>query len=155
VNFRVRLLRVSVLLPVIGVLLLAAFSALPSGKAFACLPCNCKDLRSVNCFGPYALYTPTRSNGTCDIDIWVVQDGKGKRAILETAAEQAKLRDVTEEERYITVDTALEGYISLYKLYTGEYQINVGPDGEGKVYTINFTGCPADNVTEGTFMAGQ
>lgn len=152
---RQKLLRFSVLLPVIGGMLVLALSALPSGSAYACLPCNCKELRSVNCFGPYALYTPTSTNGTCSIDIWVVQDGKGKRAILETAAEQADLPEVSEEERYITVDTALNGYISLYKLYTGEYQINVGPDGESKVYTINFTGCPADNVTESTFIAGQ
>ncbi len=152
---RQRLLRFSALLPIIGTVIVLALSALPAGKAFACLPCDCKELRSVNCFGPYALYTPTAANGTCNIDIWVVQDGKGKRAILQTAAEQAKLPEVPAEERYITVETALNGYIALYKLHTGEYQINVGPDGEGKVYTINFTGCPAENVTESTFMAGQ
>ncbi len=60
-----------------------------------------------------------------------------------------------EDEHYITVKTALDGYISLYKLSTGEFQINVGPDQENKVYTINFTGCPAEDVTEGTFIAGQ
>lgn len=152
---RQRLLRISLLLPVMATVVVFALSALPTGKALACLPCDCKELRSVNCFGPYALYTPTAANGTCNIDIWVVQDGKGKRAILETAAEQAALPEVTPEEGYITVDTALKGYIALYKLHTGEYQINVGPDGEGKVYTINFTGCPAENVTESTFVVGQ
>jgi len=34
--------------------------------------------------------------------------------------------------------------IYLYKLTSGEYQVNVGPDREAKVFQIRWTGCPAD-----------
>jgi hypothetical protein len=51
----------------------------------------------------------------------------------------------------VLVDSYYE--ISLYKLTSGEYQVNVGPDSEGKVFVLNFTGCPAENVYENTFIA--
>ncbi len=152
---RQRLFRLSALVPVIGGLLVLIFTALPSSTAFACLPCQCPDLTSVNCFGPYALYTPTTKDGDCSIDIWIIEDGQGKRALKLDGADLADLPDAEDIDGYILADDAYNGYISLYKLQSGEYQINVGPDGEGKVYVIDFTGCPAENVTESTFIAGQ
>ncbi len=150
---RQRLLRFSVLLPLIAVVFVAGFSALPSRTAHACLPCSCETLRSVNCFGPYALYTPTHTNGTCDLDIWVVEaDGHGERALLQTAAQLAKVPEVPDDQNYVTIKTALDGFISLYKLKSGEYQINVGPTVENKVYTLNFTGCPPEDVHEGNYV---
>jgi hypothetical protein len=151
---RQRILRISVLVPLFAVLLVVGFSALPSRTAHACLPCSCETYRTINCFGPYALYTPVNDDGTCDIDIWTFQDdGQGKRALLITDEELSDVPEVTEEERYATVGTALEGWISVYKLFNGQYQINVGPTAESKVYTINFVGCPADEVVEGNFVA--
>ncbi|MBK8139196.1 MAG: hypothetical protein IPK52_25820 [Chloroflexi bacterium] len=35
---------------------------------------------------------------------------------------------------------------SLYALTTGEFQINVGPDSEGKIYAMVFSGLPVDDV---------
>ncbi len=152
---RQRLFRLSALVPVIGGLLVLIFTALPSSTAFACLPCNCPDLTSVNCFGPYALYTSTTKAGDCSIDIWIIENGQGKRALELDSADLADLPDAEDIDGYILADDAFNGYVSLYKLQGGEYQINVGPDGEGKVYVIDFTGCPAENVTESTFVAGQ
>lgn len=151
------LLRASVLLPLIGGTLVLLFSAAPSGAVYACLPCNCPDHRSVNCFGPYALYTPTdEEDGSCAIDIWTIQaDGQGKRALMVTSDDLAELPDAEDIDGYIQVNDALEGFVALYKLQTDRYQINVGPDGEGKVYTVDFIGCPADDVHEGTFVVGQ
>jgi hypothetical protein len=154
---RQRVLRISALVPIFVVLLVMGLSALPSRVAHACLPCACETYRTVNCFGPYALYTPVNEkDGTCAIDIWTFQDdGQGKRTLLITAKELAAVPEVTEEERYVTVDTAMDGWISVYKLFNGQYQINVGPAAESKVYTINFTGCPPEgDVVEGNFIAG-
>lgn len=150
------LLRVSMLLPLVGGLFIMLLSIVPSQTAYACLPCNCPDHRSVNCFGPYALYTPTEEDGSCAIDIWVIQpDGQGKRALEVTSDELAELPAAEDIESYILIDDALEGFISLYKLNTDRYQINVGPNAEAKVHTIDFIGCPADDVHEGTFVVGQ
>lgn len=38
------------------------------------------------------------------------------------------------------------GVYGFYKLPSGEYQVNAGPDAEGKVDVINFTGVPPTNV---------
>ncbi|MEO8396246.1 MAG: hypothetical protein ABI700_24845 [Chloroflexota bacterium] len=150
------LLRFSMLIPLIGGLMVLAFSALPSSTAFACLPCNCTTHRSVNCFGPYALYTPTEKDETCSLDIWSIEaDGQGKRAIKLTADDLADLPAADEIENYVMVESAKNDFITLYKLNSGQYQINVGPDSEGKVYVIDFTGCPANDVTESTFVVGQ
>lgn len=151
-----RLLRASLLLPLVGGMLILLFSAVPSRTAFACLPCNCPDHRSVNCFGAYALYTPTEEDGSCAIDIWVIQpDGQGKRTLMVTSDELAELPDAEDIDGYVLVDDGLEGFIALYKLQTDRYQINVGPNAEAKVHTIDFIGCPADDVHEGTFIVGQ
>ena len=153
---RQKFLRFSVLVPLVGSLMVMAYSALPSSTAFACLPCNCTDHRSVNCFGPYALYTPTEKDETCSIDIWSIEvDGQGKRAIKLTSADLAKLPDAEKIENYVTVKSTKNNFITLYKLASGQYQINVGPDGEGKVYVIDFTGCPVSDVRESTFVVGH
>ncbi len=153
---RQKFLRFSLLIPLLGGVVAFALSAMPTETAFACLPCNCTDHRSVNCFGPYALYTPTENDETCSIDIWSVEaDGQGKRAIKLKAADLAKLPDVEDIENYVTVESAKNDFITLYKLDSGQFQINVGPDREGKVYVINFTGCPASDVTESTFVVEQ
>jgi hypothetical protein len=153
---RQKFLRFSLIVPLIGGLVVMAFSALPSSTAFACLPCNCTDHRSVNCFGPYALYTPTEKDGTCSIDVWGIEpDGQGKRAFKVTADDLAKLPDAEEIDNYVTVESSEDDFMTLYKLNSGQYQINVGPDAESKVYVIDFTGCPASDVTENTFIAGE
>ena len=153
---RLKFFRFSVLVPLIGSLVVMAASALPSSTAFACLPCNCTDHRSVNCFGPYALYTPTEKDQTCSIDVWGIEaDGQGKRAFKLTTDDLADLPASEEIDNYITIEHTKNDFITLYKLNSGQYQINVGPDKEGKVYVIDFTGCPADDVTESTFVVGQ
>ncbi|MCU0496014.1 MAG: hypothetical protein MUF87_01535 [Anaerolineae bacterium] len=42
---------------------------------------------------------------------------------------------------------------TLYVLSTGEFQINVGPDAEGKVYSIIFTGLPPRSLKYASFNA--
>jgi len=37
---------------------------------------------------------------------------------------------------------AQNGNVSLYRLTTGEYQVNSGPDAEGKTYVVVWNGCP-------------
>lgn len=41
------------------------------------------------------------------------------------------------------------GSSSLYALASGEFQINVGPDSEGKIYSVFFTGLPPKNIYYG------
>jgi hypothetical protein len=109
----------------------------------------------VNCFGPYQLYTDDDPEEGCSIDIWIVEEGQGKQALEVTADEIADLPDAEEIDRYVLVDDAYNGYVSLYKLQSGEYQLNVGPDVEGKVHVIDWVGCPAEDPHESTYVLGE
>jgi hypothetical protein len=146
-----RFTRLVAIIPLVSGLLVLGLSALPSNTAYACLPCNCPEYRSVNCFGPYALYTPSDDEG-CSIDIWLVaEDGQGERVLLQTPEDLAALPDFDEIDNFILVENANNGYVSLYKHADGRFQLNVGPADEGKLYTTEFRGCPADDVHESTF----
>jgi hypothetical protein len=123
--------------------------ALPTRVANACLPCNCTTHRTVNCFGRYGVYI-LQNGDSCAIRVLDIDDdGRSSRAIDLTARELARLPEVPEAN--MLIDQYYE--ISFYKLTTGEYQVNAGPDVEGKVFVLNFTGCPAANVYESTFIA--
>lgn len=124
----------------------------PTQTARACLPCYCDFNPPLNCFGGYAAYTHGDSPDVCQIEIGKV-NGRGydELAIWLTSRDLAALPEAPEQ--HILVDQYYE--IALYKLTTGEFQINYGPDAEGKVYVLNFTGCPAENVYESHYVAGQ
>lgn len=123
---------------------------LPSQVAQACLPCDCPTDRSLNCFGRFGVYTPVEKDGSCSILILDIDDdGRSSFALRRTAKQLAKLPEQPEEN--VLVGEYYE--IALYKLTSGEYQVNVGPDQEGKVFVLNFSGCPAENVYESTFFA--
>ena len=44
-----------------------------------------------------------------------------------------------------------DGKYAFHKLTSGEYQITVGPDNEGKVHVVIFTGIPPENVRGHTY----
>ncbi|MDX1992164.1 MAG: hypothetical protein SF029_07235 [bacterium] len=142
--------RLSALLPLTALVggLLVLIAARPSNDVQACQPCSCEVGTTVNCYGNYALFTPSTRNGSCRIDIYRLQDNvRGRRIISVTQAEQDDLPEFPEE------NTLIEevGDVALYKLTSGEYQINNGPDEEGKVHVIIWRGCPAEDVRESTF----
>ena len=131
-------------------MLTLVLTALPQQVAYACLPCSCPQNTSINCYGDYALYTKAQKNGTCNIEVLGIdpKTGRPRRALYITNATLAKLPDNPE------TNTFIKSYyeFSLYKLTTGEYQLNVGPDFEKKVHVIIWTGCPAQNPYESSFI---
>ncbi len=134
--------------PVVVFLLLVSVSAaVPSGVANACLPCDCEENTALNCYGGFHLNTIVNSRGQCAIEVLGFNGDGGYLAIYASSRELARVPELPEE------NTLIEQYyeFSLYRLTTGEYQLNVGPDAEGKVYVVNWYGCPADNVRESTF----
>jgi hypothetical protein len=151
----IMLKRISVLVALVGGFLVMALSVLPTGTAYACLPCACPDNTSINCWGPYQIYTDPDESGNCTISIWIVEaDGQGKETLTLTAEDITELPAAEAIDKYVLLDDALNGYVSLYKLQNGQFQVNVGPDGEGKVYVTNWTGCPAEDVHEDNFRVG-
>jgi hypothetical protein len=133
--------------------LVIALAALPQQVAQACLPCACPTNTSINCYGDYALYTQVQKNGTCDIEVLGInpKTGKPRAAIYVRASALAKLPEFPETN--ILIKNYFE--FSLYKLTSGEYQLNVGPDFENKVHVIIWRGCPAENPYESSFISEE
>ncbi|MEZ4670926.1 MAG: hypothetical protein R3E39_23735 [Anaerolineae bacterium] len=134
-------------------MLTLALTALPQQVTYACLPCACPQNTSINCYGDYALYTHEYRNGTCDIEVLGInpKTGKPRPALYVRNSVLAKLPEFPE------TNTLIKSYyeFSLYKLTSGEYQLNVGPDFENKVHVIIWTGCPAQNPYETSFISEQ
>lgn len=122
-------------------------------EADACNPCDCAFDRRINCQGIqfYAVYARPREtqigdpNYVCEINVWRLgDDDEGFFAFKIDRFELAAMTEAPAENTLI--DSRYD--ISFYHLASGEFQVNAGPDDEGKVYTIIFEGCPATNVRE-------
>ncbi|GIK65049.1 MAG: hypothetical protein BroJett018_28430 [Chloroflexota bacterium] len=102
---------------------------------------------------PVVIYSPTFA-AVCDgklfIEIWALNEHAiWQPALYITKAELAALPEFPSENLLIArVDT-----ISVYKLTTGEYQVNVGPLKDGKVHVVIFEGIPPAHTYRYTFYA--
>jgi hypothetical protein len=136
-----------------GVLVLLA---VPSQKAEACLPCNCPTNTSVNCYGDFALYVRENSRtGVCTIEVLGVNPTTGRpRPAIRVSSTSREWRDAGDTPEQ---NTLIKEYyeFALYRLTTGEFQLNVGPDAENKVFVVIWTGCPPQEVEESTFISEQ
>ena len=140
-------------LPLAALLFTLASALIPSDKVQACLPCKCKQNSAINCYGGFHVNTIVNARtGDCAIEVLGIDgNGRGYKAIYATAKELAKVPETVEE------NTLIEQYYeyALYKLTSGEYQVNVGPLAENKVYVVTWTGCPATDVKESNYVASQ
>ncbi|MDX2138428.1 MAG: hypothetical protein SF123_10070 [Chloroflexota bacterium] len=128
-------------------------AAVPTETALACNPCDCPEDRRINCQGIqfYGVYTYTRG-GVCYIDAYRMQDNgsPGRRAWRVTSRDLADIPERPEENLLITEGDA----IAIYRLTSGELQVNAGPAPDGKVYVLIFNNCPAGERRESTFTPG-
>lgn len=116
----------------------------PNGESYACLPCACPvDNPPINCYGNFSIYTVTRDDGTCAIVIFALDaNSNGIRVISQSARRLALVPANPPQNVLLAKSDTYQIY--LYKLTSGEYQVNVGPDRESKVFQVRWTGCPAD-----------
>ncbi len=89
-----------------------------------------------NTVAPVAVY-PTETG----VQVW---DGAGHLLIDVSADVLADLPDFPAENTLIAQSE--DGSVALYKLTTGEYQVNAGPDADGFVYVLIWTGFPPEDV---------
>lgn len=104
---------------------------------------------------PYVIYVPTAERAAVEniqfIDIWQLdENGVGQPLLLVSAAQLAALPSLPAENLLIV--TSPDGLVSVYKLTTGEYQVNIGPLGEGKMYTYIFDGIPPTQINASTWL---
>ncbi len=86
---------------------------------------------------PIVIYTPSAIHDNPFIDI---RDLTGAPLLYISADELAALPDFPIENTLIASTT--DGFVTAYKLTTGEYQVNVGPLTDGKVHVVIFDGIP-------------
>ncbi len=142
---------VAVLMFVLPLLFVLAFSAVTPDAVQACNPCDCPEDDRINCQGidEYAVYTRTTTSGACYIDVYLINRDDARRAFRATTREIAAVPELPEENTLI--DSYFE--IALYRLTSGEFQVNYGPSRQdGKIYELIWTGCPAEERRENSYV---
>ncbi len=135
-------------------LYMAGFTALtltPTTTAQACNPCDCENDRRHNCMGGqfYAVYSKGTPTG-CTLEIYSIEpNGTGRRQLRFTERDLARFP--AKEQNYLIAATR-DTRFALYRLSSGELQVNAGPDPENKVYVTIMQGCPAAEVREEVFV---
>jgi hypothetical protein len=153
-NTKFRALTLGMLMLLLPILTVALLSALPTEVAQGCNPCDCPEDNRVNCQGidEYAVFTRTIGNGEnerCYIDVYLIDQDRFRRAFRATSAEIAEVPELPE------MNTMIDSYyeIALYRLTSGEFQVNYGPSRQdGKIYELIWTGCPFDTVRENSYV---
>ncbi len=137
--------------PIVGALLMAFFLfAPPTQEANACLPCDCGHTRSLNCVGPFLAYTQGTPNA-CSIYVFKMNPDGSLPLVFEIGPAQLNQLPANPAQNTL-IATYYE--FNLYKLQSGQYQLNVGPDMENKVHILQIDGCPASTIAEGTYVQG-
>lgn len=113
-------------------------------------PCELSDDRLDKGCSPFVVtYAYAREDG-CYINIYskyARADGKIVLLLQATPAEIAAAQAAGGNAVIDTIEVVNLTEVTAYWLPgTNEFQINAGPNAEGKVYVLNFTGCPATNI---------
>lgn len=86
------------------------------------------------------------------VAVYAINDKSvGELALFVTTEELKALPEKPDEN--LLVAQSEDGKFALYKLTTGEYQVNMGPDAEGKVQVIIFDALPPKKVYGYQFKA--
>lgn len=111
----------------------------------------CDDGRmNINLCEPIAIYPIYDDEGT-HIVIYNVERGDdiGEFALFLSADDLTDVPDSLEVP--IELARSQDGFVTVYYLPSNEYQINVGPDDEGKVFVYRFTTIPQLPVIDSFF----
>jgi hypothetical protein len=133
---------------------LTALTLTSADTAQACNPCECENDRRHNCMGGqfYAVYTKGTPTG-CLFEVYsIAPNGTGRRQLRFTERDLARFP--AKAQNYL-VATGRDKRFALYRLASGEWQVNAGPDEENKVYVTIIRDCPASAVREEVFIMGK
>jgi hypothetical protein len=75
--------------------------------------------------------------------------GDGERVWRVTQRTLDRFPEMPEENTLIIQSEA----VALYRLTTGEFQVNAGPAAENKMFVVRWNGCPAENVVEESWVS--
>lgn len=85
--------------------------------------------------------------GNPDLQVWCVDPaGKGFFGGAVTGADITAAPALPGSKTLVRRIDACLAPVAFYVAPDGEYQVDIGPDGEGKTYITNFTGLPPTNI---------
>ena len=122
-----------------------------SSKPVELPPCEIEDTRlDEGCGSTFVVtYAQDREDG-CYISIYSVYGRADRKPVLVLQATPGEIAAAQANGGNAIIDSAdvvnLEQVTIYWLSATGEFQVNAGPNEEGKVYVLNFTGCPATNI---------
>lgn len=88
-----------------------------------------------------------------DDGIFIYRIAPDSSGLLVIALDRATLdRLPATPNRNLTIATSADRYIGVYKLTTGQYQVNVGPDKDGKVFVTRWVGLPPTEIENTEFF---
>lgn len=94
-------------------------------------------------------YEGSDGNGGTSLDLYCVRaDSTGMLGLQIT---QDDLPTTTPDENTLIAQSEICN-VSFYVLSSGEYQVNIGPDAEGKVWELIFTSLDMDNLRSQVFV---
>ncbi len=95
-----------------------------------------------------ALANGTDANGNPDVEIWC-KTPQGDMSFMNLAITQEMLASVPETpsvNKLILENNTCLLHVAIYKLTSGEIQVTLGPDVEGQINEVVFTGLPPTNI---------
>ncbi|NDJ63191.1 MAG: hypothetical protein GYB67_18875 [Chloroflexi bacterium] len=121
-------------------------------SAYACNPCECPNDQRHNCLGGefYAVYTYSYDD-LCVLDVYRIDSDGGRRIFMYDERELSRVPDFPDRNLFLV---QVDG-VAMYRLTSGEYQINAGPDVNNKMFVLRFDDCPATYVEEESWVNGR
>ncbi|MBI5928956.1 MAG: hypothetical protein HY862_06590 [Chloroflexi bacterium] len=94
---------------------------------------------------PVVIYVPISDAADLFIDIWRLDENNLGYEVLTIPADELLALPDFPAENLLIASTADE-FIRVYKLTTGEFQVNVGPLVDGKIHVLIFDGIPSTHT---------
>ncbi len=95
------------------------------------------DGRINNNHGDKIAIFPIRDEDDYGVEVWLTDKRTVPVLLLAISAEElSKLPEKTAEN--LLIAQSEDGLVQVYKLTTGEFQVNYGPDGDGKIFVFRF-----------------
>jgi hypothetical protein len=131
-----------------------AVSCVGGGEGSAAPLCPDGRINEFDC-EPVAIY-PVRDEDRYGIEVWIIEaeeKGIGRFGFFVSSADLDALPD--NPEAPILVAESKDGFAKLYKLPTGELQVNAGPDYEGKMFVFTLEDFPNTYPTVNTYKLAE
>lgn len=135
------------------VLNIAVLVALVMAFAAVALPAQAQEEPQRICYGTGEVRAAIFANDRGGFDVYGINDDDAGNLIKSYSEDELAALEETPAKDLLMLENDDYVNLSLYKLTTGEYLVNAGPDAIGKVYSCKFNSAAPDEITSWTNYA--